>query len=260
MRLFVLGGSGFVGSAVVRAARRRGLRVTAITRENYPRHVGRRCDLLVNANGNSRKYLAERDPLADFDASVTSVLRSLVDFPCDRYVYLGSVDVYPRADRPRFSRETARIDPGRLSRYGLHKHLAEQLVQRYAARWFIARLGGMVGPGLWKNPIYDILHDRPLHVDVDSCYQYIGTDAVAEIVLDALERQPRDGILNVCGRGSIALREVLPLVPTYRLRYAEERPRRERFEVDTGRLAAWCRVPETQATVREFIRRHRLGS
>ena len=84
MNVFVLGGQGFVGSAFVRAAAKQGHAVTAITRQNYEQWRGRPCDLLVNANGNSKKFLAEREPAQDFDASVVSVLRSLLDFPCKR--------------------------------------------------------------------------------------------------------------------------------------------------------------------------------
>ena len=132
MKIFVLGGQGFVGSAIVRRAQRRRHTVTVITRHNYASWRGQPCDLLINANGNSKKFLADQDPSGVFEASVTSVLRSLVDFPCKQYVYLSSIDVYPHVDDCRMNRETAQIDFQLLSRYGLHKYLAEQLVRKYA--------------------------------------------------------------------------------------------------------------------------------
>ena len=75
-------------------------------------------------------------------------------------VYLSSINVYPCVDNPRRNRETTTIDPAERAALGLHKHLAEQIVRRYAASWLICRLGGMVGAGMWKNSIFDILHDR----------------------------------------------------------------------------------------------------
>ena len=174
MNIFVLGGKGFVGSAFVRVASKRH-RVAVITRQNYEHNRGRSCDLLINANGNSKKFLADQDPAAEFDASVASVLRSLVNFPARRYVYLSTINVYACVDDPRRNRETAAIDPAWQSRYGLHKHLAEQVVRRYAASWLICRLGGMVGAGMWKNSIFDILHDRPLRVSAASEYQFMHT-------------------------------------------------------------------------------------
>lgn len=252
MNCFVLGGQGFVGSAFVRAAAKRH-KVTAITRENYEQFRGQSCDLLINANGNSKKFLAERDAPAEFDASVASVLRSLLDFPSKRYVYLSTIDVYPRVDGPRWNRETATIDPARLSRYGLHKFLAEQLVRKYANCWLICRLGGMVGEGLWKNAVYDILHDQPLRVDPASEYQYLGTDDVARTVLALVRRQKENDVFNVCGDGRIAVGEIARLAGKADLRCASPDARRERYEISIEKLKGLVRVPRTADTIRKFM-------
>ena len=210
---------------------------------------------MINANGNSKKFLAEQDPAAEFDASVASVLRSLLDFPCKRYVYLSTIDVYPHVNGPRFNRETATIDPARLSRYGLHKYLAEQLVRKYADRWLICRLGGMVGKGMWKNSIFDILHDQPLRVHADSEYQFMNTDDVAKIVLSLVRRQPENDVFNVCGKGRISLAEVARLAGKGEISYAAEAPRQERYEVNVEKLGSLRPVPKTAATMREFLGR-----
>lgn len=253
MNVFVLGGKGYVGSAFVRAASKRH-QVTAVDLDNYQDFRGRSCDLLINANGNSKKYLAEQDPAAEFDASVQSVLRSLVDFPAKRYVYLSTIDVYPCVDNPRRNRETTIIDPAKQSRYGLHKYLAEQLVRRYAASWLICRLGGMVGAGMWKNSIFDILHDRPLRVSAASQYQFMNTDDVAKIVLTLARRRPENDVFNVCGAGRISLAEIASLAGKPPPQYALEAPCIERYEVNVEKLQALLTVPQTAATVRRFVR------
>ena len=242
MNVFVLGGEGFVGSAFVRAAAKR-YKVTAITRQNYEQFRGRSCDVLINANGNSKKFLAERDALGEFDASVASVLRSLLDFPSKRYVYLSTIDVYPRVDGPRWNRETAAIDPARLSRYGLHKFLAEQLVRKYADRWLICRLGGMVGEGLWKNSVHDILHGQPLRVHPESEYQYLGTDAVARIVLTLVRRKTENDVFNVCGDGRIAVSAIADLAGKNGLACALPDARRDAMKSTLRSSNAWspCR-------------------
>ena len=70
--IFILGGNGFVGSAFARLCRATGQEYVVLARDNYAAHRGRACSVLVNANGNSKKYLSNDEPLVDFDQSVRS--------------------------------------------------------------------------------------------------------------------------------------------------------------------------------------------
>ena len=67
--IFILGGRGFVGSGFVRACEEAGEDYAIIDRASYGQRIGQRCDILVNANGNSSKLFARQRPLDDFDAS-----------------------------------------------------------------------------------------------------------------------------------------------------------------------------------------------
>jgi nucleoside-diphosphate-sugar epimerase len=251
--VFVLGGTGFVGSAFVRAARKLRYSVRAITRDNYHAYCGKSCDLLINANGNSRKFLANNEPVEDFDASTRSVLQSLVDFRAERYVYLSTIDVYPHVGDPHRNRESAVILPDQISRYGLHKYLAEQIVKKYASHWMIIRLGGMVGSGLWKNVIFDILHNRPLWAHVTSQYQFLNTDDAARVVFELIRRQPKSDLFNVCGKGRVSLAQVISWVPRYTLRYANRTPRIEHYEVNLTKTSTYVSLPVSLVSVRDFI-------
>jgi len=253
--IFILGGNGFVGSALARYCRRRELAHEVITRENYAAFVGRSCDVLVNANGNSRKFLAAQQPLEEFDASVRSVRASLVNFPAGHYVHLSSCDVYPDCSSPEATQEEQSPDVSRQSPYGFHKYLAEQCVRHQAPRWLVLRMGGFVGPGMKKNPIFDILQGGPLWLDPASRLQFLHTDALAEIVFQLIQQQVHGQVLNACGAGLIELREVLeaaggavavrPGSPTVR------------YDVSIRRLQAYVSVPSTRPTVLEFVARAR---
>ena len=111
--IFILGGRGMVGSALARSCQARGRSFTVIGRDNYETVRGHSCDIFVNANGNSRKPLASREPLTDFDASVRSVRASLADFGFRRYVQVSSCDVYPDCSSPETTREDLALDPAR---------------------------------------------------------------------------------------------------------------------------------------------------
>jgi nucleoside-diphosphate-sugar epimerase len=201
----IIGGNGFVGSAYVRLLAARGIAHQVVTRKNYDDLKGTSCNVLINANGNSRKFLAIREPLKEFDESVRSVARSLEDFRCESYVFLSSGDVYPDQSSPLITCEDQSIDPAGQSRYGLHKSLAEQLVRNSGCPWLILRMGGFVGPGLKKNAIFDMLTGGPVWLSAQSELQFLSTDRAAQLVWGLIEGGVRQEIINLGAQGTVNL-------------------------------------------------------
>ena len=248
--IFILGGNGFVGSAIARACRSRGLEHEIIAPDNYDSFRGRACSVLINANGNSKKFLSNEQPLLDFDLSVRSVRASLLDFRYDSYVYLSSGDVYPDCSTPETTREDRPIDPSKQSRYGFHKSLAEQCVRHVAAKYLIFRMGGFVGPGLKKNPIFDILNGGPLWLHPDSELQFLPSDALAETILRFVGRGMMNETFNVAGRGTIRLAEVIRAVG--RDVAVKEGALPIRYEIDLERILQYVELPATREAVLDF--------
>lgn len=249
--IFIIGGAGFVGSAFVRELDARGLSYRVIEKENYDDFVGKSCDLLINANGNSKKYLANEDPVGDFDTSVRSVMASLVNFKYDFYLYLSSCDVYPDCSSSQSTLEDRALDPGDQSPYGFHKYLAEQCVRHFAKKWLIVRFGGFVGAGLRKNPIYDILHGGPLWLDPESELQFLDTDKAAKIVLGLVDAGHVKETFNVCGNGLIKLREVIDAAGCP-VKVQPGSPS-VRYDVNTTKLLSVTEVPSTRRTILNFV-------
>ncbi|MBV6466331.1 MAG: hypothetical protein PGMFKBFP_01640 [Anaerolineales bacterium] len=249
--IFILGGRGLVGSAFARVCEAEGREFAILDRTTYREYVGQRCDVFVNANGNSRKPLAKQDPMADFDASVRSVRASLVDFRFGRYLHLSSCDVYADCSSPGLTREEQALDVAAQSPYGFHKYLAEECVRHAAADWLIFRLGGFVGPGLKKNAIFDILHGGPLWLDPRSELQFLHTEDAARIMLRLAAGADSREVFNLCGRGTIALSEVLAHTGR-RVAVTPESPR-VRYEVNIGKISRRVEVPETRTAVLSFV-------
>lgn len=255
----ILGGHGFLGSALSAEAKKRGWETVPVNRAEYPQCVGASCDLLINADGNSKKYLAEQNANLDFDRSVRSVSLSLHDIQAKLYVHLSSIDVYSNKNNPACNHEEAVIAPEKLTGYGFHKLLAEQLVRQHAKSWLILRLGGFVGSGLKKNSIYDLLKNQPLRVHPDSRYQYLDTAAMAAIVFQLIESGLHRTIFNLTGDGTVSIREIARLIPGEPLAGAPlDRPP-EHYEINISKIKTIAALPSTHKTVERFIKDAQAG-
>jgi nucleoside-diphosphate-sugar epimerase len=254
MRVAVIGSSGFVGSAFVRHVRREGHELLEVTRDSYPEMAGTECDVVVDASANASKVLAEQRPYEDFHRSVSHRIRTLADFPSAFHVHVSSVDVYDDLASPATTTETTLPNPARQSRYGFHKYLAEQCVMHSAPRWLIVRLAGMVGPGLRKNPVFDIANGLPLRIHPDSAYQFMSTDDAARITWWLVKRDITNDVYNVCGRGLISPRRIAELADRpidLSLLPPEATPRV--VHVSHARLESLIDVPSTESAVRGFL-------
>lgn len=253
--IYLIGGNGFVGSGWARLFERLGLEFRVLTRENFDTFRGTSCDILVNANGNSKKFLSDREPMTDFDQSVRSVADSLHGIRARRYVFLSSGDVYPRQDSPSVTGEDQEIDLAASSRYGRHKRLAEMLVQAEHPDWVIFRMGGFVGPGLRKNAIFDMLTGAPVWLHPDSELQFIGTDTAAEIGWSIVQSGISREVINMGASGTVRLGDVHAMIgssSTWR-----EGGSKVRFELSLSKLAnlSQIKVPGTEVEIRAFLER-----
>jgi nucleoside-diphosphate-sugar epimerase len=209
MRVVLIGANGLVGSAFARLlSNYPGVELVPVVRGTYSKLAGTTADVVIEAACNSRKFFAEEKPVEEFETSVTHRLKSLFDFPAPFHLHISSVDVYSHLSSPQTTREDSPLGMGASSHYGFHKLLAEQLVQHYAQKWLVMRLAGMVGPGLRKNPVFDILHGQPLRIHPDSQYQFLHTDEVAQIVWKLFESGAQHEIYNLAGDGLISPREI----------------------------------------------------
>jgi nucleoside-diphosphate-sugar epimerase len=255
MRVTVVGANGFVGSSFVRLlAQRPDVELVCVTRQNFESLPPTHSDVVIEAACNSKKFLADQDPLSEFESSVTHRIKSVLRFTGNLQVHISSVDVYSNLTSPVTTREDSTIDPGSVSRYGMHKFLAEQLIRHYAPRWVILRLAGMVGLGLRKNPVHDILHGHPLRIHPDSRYQFMLTDEVARVAWGLIERGVEGEIFNVCGDGLISMREIARLAGKELDRTtlpADAAPRN--VEASNEKIRRLFPIARTVDTVKEFL-------
>jgi dTDP-4-dehydrorhamnose reductase len=201
--LAIIGSNGMLGSDLVRYLRKE-FKITSINRDNYQSQIGKHFDIIINANGNSKRFWANKNPQDDFIASTVSVYNSIFDFPSAIYVYISSPDVYENHTGAQYTKEDETINVKNLSAYGLHKYLSELIVKKYNEKFLILRSSMILGKNLKKGPFFDIIHNVPLRVNLKSQLQLITTNTVAKIIKTLLEKSILNEVINIGGKGSFS--------------------------------------------------------
>ena len=249
--IFILGGNGFVGSALARYCKKNSKDYFIINRVNYNESKGKKCDIFINVAGNSSKILAQKNPIKDFKESVELTKNSLIDFNFKKYVFISSCDIYPDCSSPDLTLENSKIDVFKQTHYGFHKYLAEQCVSHHSDNWLIIRLGGMVGPGLKKNAIYDIINGGPLWISPESQLQFIHTDDVARIVFSFIEKDMIKEIINLCGNGLIKIADIMQFKGNIPIQ--NDAPV-VIYNVNIEKIKKYQQIPQSETSVKNFIR------
>ncbi len=251
-RLAIIGAEGMVGSDLVRYLEN-SFQITPITKENYRAYIGTSFEVVVNANGNSRRFWANQHIFEDFLASTASVYQSIVDFSCKTYIYISSPDVYENHTKPIYTKENSIIHPQYLAPYGFHKYVSELIVKKYMAKFFILRCSMLLGTNLKKGPFFDIVHGNPLFISSASKLQLITTRAVSEIVNILLKAAPASDTINLGGVGTFSFKNIRK----YFYKEIQISPDAEiqRYEMNIEKLKRWYpKLSTSEQYLRDFLK------
>lgn len=182
--------------------------VTSISKDNCRQFINHSFDVVVNANGNSKRFWAIENPLEDFTASTVSVYESLFDFKFTTYVYISSSDVYVNHLSGVFTSEDQIQDSSKLSVYGLHKYLSERIIKNHCESYIILRSSMSLGKNLKKGPIYDIINNNPLFISKSSRLQMISTQEIANVIAFLINKKIKNDIFNVGGKGIVNFEKI----------------------------------------------------
>lgn len=161
----LIGYSGFVGSTLLRQrsfdSQYRSTDIGQI--------AGRSFSTVVCAGAPAQKWIANREPERDRQ-NIDGLIAHLQTVDCETFVLISTVDVFKE---PLGVDEDSPFDEHGLHAYGLNRRRLEQFVAERFPRHLIVRLPGLVGPGLRKNVIFDLLNDNNLQqIDSRGVFQF----------------------------------------------------------------------------------------
>lgn len=219
MTIVVTGASGFVGGALMRRLRARGMAAIGVARTPGPAVTTVRRyadtpagDVLVHlAESGDRARVAAAGPTAE--AQAAEALQALMQRGFRRVVYVSSAVVYgDRCAHPR--RPDEPVEP--VDAYTRIKLAGERMVAAHAPSAVVARLANVYGPGMsGANVLSAVLAQIPgtgaLTVRNEGPVRdFVWLDDVAA-ALEAMATQQDTGTFNVgSGRGT-AVRELARL-------------------------------------------------
>ncbi len=205
--LAIIGSDGMLGSDLLKYLNPY-FSITPITRENYHAYRHTTFDVLINANGNGKRFWANKNVLEDFELSTYSVYKSIFDFTFDVYIYISSSDVYEDPSSVYCTDESQHINSSNLSSYGFHKYMSELIVKNCLKKYLILRCSMILGQKLKKGPIYDILHNKSLFITTGSRLQMITTKEIAAIIHFFLKNNTVNDIFNIGGKGGVLFKKI----------------------------------------------------
>jgi len=161
----LIGYSGFVGQSLLRQTSFGSL----YRSNNIGEIVGNEFDLIVCAGAPAQKWLANKNPESD-ERTVHSLMSVLRSVKAKSFVLISTVDVFK--DPQQVNEESIPEESG-LNPYGLNRLKLEKFIRETFNNHLIVRLPGLVGPGLRKNVIFDILNSKNLdNIDRRNQYQF----------------------------------------------------------------------------------------
>lgn len=246
----IIGSNGVLGSDLVRYLSD-SFKIHAINRENYDSYIGQYFDVVINANGNSKRFWANENILSDFEASTKSVYKSIFDFTFDQYFYISSSDVYADHTRPATTEESSTDTEHVLSPYGFHKVLSERIVKNYAKKYIILRSSLVLGMNLKKGPIFDILNDKPLFIALNSKIQMITTREIANIISHLLEEGVTNETYNMGGKDTVDFQKLFSIMDRT-ITVVNDAPT-QIYEMNVGKLGELFPLQSSESYLQEYL-------
>jgi len=230
MNIYILGHKGFIGSSVNRF----------LSENNNVYGIGSKtkiqdpcCDIIVNCAGNSSKRLADLDieKAYSYESKIIEKLKKLRKL-CNRIIHISSI----------CSKEK--------SHYGIIKFAVENHIKLIFDNYVILRPSKLIGPGLKKNPVFDLLNGNKLFVAKESVYNFMSTKDVAKMVSLFLNIQFKDIEIDIGASESIEMSRLAYIMKRENVVYGDKK---EVFHVDISDMIKFFCPKTSEEYILEFI-------
>ena len=250
--IFLIGGNGLVGYSFQKYFKQKKIKYLNIQRNNQHLFKGKKCNLLIYANGNSNKTLAEKNPEYDFEYTLKSIFFYLTNIRFKKFIFFSSVDVYQNTKRGESTSEN--IMNASKSVYGINKIMSEMYVKKFSKDYLIFRLGGLVGDKLRKNPIYDIFNRKKLFTSIKSEMNFIHTDFIPEIIFKLINKKIKNETFNLASSNSITLKKILDSYKIKKIHHVKNyKNQKQIYRINTKKIMKHTALPKSEVSINNYV-------
>ncbi len=206
MRILISGTASGLGASLLKRFGGEALRRSDVAGGELP-SPGTPFDMIVHCAVDTAKTVSH-ETIDGYFRNNVELTRRLVAVPHRRFVYLSSVDVYPKTMSP--GREDAPINAHDISGvYGIAKFYAEALVMAGATAPLIVRASALLGPGMRENSLTRIMTKPGVAIGLSgaSSFNYVRHEDVGDLI-EAAGSEGLTGIVNCCSSSPVTLEEI----------------------------------------------------
>jgi nucleoside-diphosphate-sugar epimerase len=183
-------------------------------------------DAIIHCAVNTTNPVMMSQGFHYFDDNLVLTQR-LLKIPHKRFVYMSTLDVYPRLNRPIAEDEDVDLSSLR-GPYAFTKLFSELLVREHSDNYLILRLATLLGPVMRPTVTRRLLTEKGCQVGLaaESRYNYILQSDVVKFVGLALDTG-LSGTYNIASREAVALSDMakqLNLSATFGTKYYDIGP------------------------------------
>ena len=182
-----------------------------LSTEGREKIKNRGADVIVHCAFNSRQGI-NSDFLYHYLKDSVLLTKELVSFPHKKFIYLSSVDIYPKGGGFRSEEEV--IDVDSISGiYGIAKLMSESIVKEHCENYLVLRPTFLLGKYSRKSSTIKVIENEEsmLAVSGDSIYNYVLHSDILDFIKFSIDRD-LTGIYNLASSENVTLLEVADML------------------------------------------------